>query len=69
MPMIPKLTIRKYGGDDSCSYAVFAIGNRVPIVTGCTRAEARSHKATLEAMYAERARRGGSPSTAFEAGR
>jgi hypothetical protein len=53
--MTPKLTVRKHNGDDSLSYAVFAVGNRVPIVTGLSRREAYSHKA----RYAERAAKRG----------
>lgn len=60
-PPKPKLVIRKYRGDDTHSWAVFAVGNPTPVVTGCTRDEARSHKVTLESMYASRC-----PSQAFE---
>jgi hypothetical protein len=53
---VRRLTIRKHGGDDACSWAVFVKGDLTPIVTGCSRAEARSHKESLEQMYEERAR-------------
>jgi hypothetical protein len=54
---VRKLTVRKHGGDDAYSWAVFIKGNPTPIVTGCSRAEARSHKASLEQMYEERTAR------------
>ena len=50
----PKLSCRKYGGDDIYSWAVFRSDSPVPIVTGCSRSEARSHMASIAQMYKER---------------
>jgi len=55
-----KYTIRKFNGDDSYSYAVFKsndikglkgiimYGQATPIVSGCSRNEAKSYKTQLE---------------------
>jgi hypothetical protein len=56
-----KLTIRKYDGDDCYSWAVFRkndipkghrgpvfYGEATPIVSGCSRGEARYHKDLIE---------------------
>ena len=56
-----KFTVKKFNGDDIYSWAVFRAedvknipspvmyGQATPIVAGCGRAEADSHKKTLEA--------------------
>ena len=58
-----KLTIKRYNGDDSYSYAVFRYadvkgkgpvifyGEAQPIVSGCSRKEAQSYKKGLEKKY------------------
>lgn len=58
MPRIKvrKLTVRKHNGDDAYSYAVFEKGNPTPIVTGCSRADAKYHKSDIERMWEERER-------------
>jgi hypothetical protein len=50
---VRKLVARKHNGDDAYSWAVFEKGNPTPIVSGCSRSEARYHKSQLEQMYAE----------------
>lgn len=52
--LMPKLSIRKYGGDDPYSWAVFRSDSPTPIVSGCSRAEAQSHKKEIQRMYEER---------------
>ncbi len=49
-----KLTMRKWMGDDAYSWAVFQAGSPRPIVSGCSRPEARSHMQSLAAMFKER---------------
>jgi len=49
----PRITARKYEGDDSHSWAVFIDG--VPMVTGLHRAEVPYHKRQAERILAERA--------------
>jgi hypothetical protein len=51
---VRKLTMRKHNGSDAYSWAVFEKGNPTPIVTGCSRGEARTEKANLEQQYAEK---------------
>lgn len=46
----PKITMRKWNGDDSYSWAVFRSDQRWPLVTGCERREARYHKKQIEDM-------------------
>ena len=58
------LTIRKYNGDDAYSWAVFKkkdirgikgvifYGQATPLVSGCSRTEAKYHKDKLEEKYA-----------------
>jgi hypothetical protein len=53
----PEVYIRKYGGNDSLSWAVFARGNPTPIVTGLSRREAQYEKTKVKLMLAERANR------------
>ena len=53
---VPKVTTRKWGGDDLYSWAVLADGR--PIVTGLSKTEAAYHKAKVVEMYRERADRG-----------
>jgi hypothetical protein len=48
------LTMRKWMGDDAYSWAVFQVGAATPIVSGCSRSEARSHMQTITALYKER---------------
>lgn len=48
--MKTKIRMRKFGGDDRFSWAVFA--NGVPVVTGLTRAEASYHRRHITEMYA-----------------
>lgn len=48
----PRITARKYMGDDAYSWAVFADGR--PVVTGLSRPEVAYHKRQVAAMYAER---------------
>lgn len=56
----PKLYIRKWGGDDLYSWAVFRSDHPTPVVTGCSRTEARSHMESIRQLMEERAsRRGG----------
>lgn len=50
------LSIRKWMGDDAYSWAVFRRDSPVPIVSGCSRAEAKSHMQTIKALYEERGR-------------
>lgn len=52
--MSESLTTRKYGGDDAYSWAVFSKLHPEPLVTGCTRSDARYHKARLVEIYRER---------------
>lgn len=59
--MKTKYTIKKYMGDDSYSWAVFRAGDVKgmrspicdpfirPVVSGCSRSEAKYHKQQLEA--------------------
>lgn len=57
MPARQDVYIRKYGGNDSLSWAVFKRGNPTPIVSGLGRAEAEGHKRQIKAMFAEKAAR------------
>ena len=50
----PKVTTRKWGGDDAYSWAVFVEGQTKPVVSGLGREEARSHKGTVEKLLRER---------------
>lgn len=50
MSKSPKITIRKYMGDDLYSWAVFMDGR--PVYTGCGRREAQHLRDTLKAKYA-----------------
>lgn len=52
-----ELVVRKHNGDDMYSWAVFQPGNPKPLVSGCSRAEAQSHKRTLTKVLAERQNR------------
>jgi hypothetical protein len=54
MKLSESLFTRKYEGDDLYSWAVFAKGHSEPLVTGCSRADARYHKRRLEEMYRQR---------------
>lgn len=45
-----KVTARKYGGDDAYSWAVFRSDQRLPVVTGLSRAEVPYHKRQVEAI-------------------
>ena len=53
-PRLPRVTTRKWGGDDTHSWAVFIEGMRLPVETGLTRTEARYAKQTHERLLAER---------------
>lgn len=49
-----KVTIRKYKGDDSCSWAVFRSDRVTPIYTGCSRREAEYFKRVTEKEIKEK---------------
>lgn len=51
--------IKKYGGDDLHSWAVFLRGTPQPVVTGCSRMEALYHKKELEKLRIRREREQG----------
>jgi hypothetical protein len=50
---MPQLKVRRIVGKHSGGdlWAVFIKGNPTPVVTGCSQAEARSHKEILELRY------------------
>ena len=50
----PKVTTRKWMGDDAYSWAVFRSDRAVPVVSGLSRAEAVYHKRQVQAMIRER---------------
>jgi hypothetical protein len=43
--------IRKFGGDDSHSWAVFDVRGGRPAVTGCTKREAEYHRDALDKKF------------------
>ena len=47
----PKVTIQKFGGDDSLSWAVFVNGVVVTGLTGLNRREAIYYKAQVKAIH------------------
>jgi hypothetical protein len=55
----PRITARKYGGDDAYSWAVFIDGS--PMVTGLTRREVPYHKKQAAEILARRASMEASP--------
>ena len=55
MAMKKLYTIKKYGGDDSYSWAVFRKGCSTPVCTGCMKREAQYHAKQLEKSAAEKA--------------
>lgn len=50
----PKITARKYGGDDAYSWAVFIEGQSRPFVTGLTRSEVAYYKSEAAKIVAAR---------------
>jgi hypothetical protein len=48
-----KISIRKWGGDDKYSWAVFVEGRTEPVVAGLTRDEAQYHKKVIAAQLAD----------------
>lgn len=50
--MKPKITMRKYNGDDAYSWAVFVNGQ--PVITGLTQSEARYHKGQIAKIWEEK---------------
>ncbi len=50
--MKPKVTTRKYMGDDAYSWAVFVNGR--PVVTGLSKTEAAYHKKQVAEIYDKR---------------
>ena len=46
----PKITARKYGGDDAGSWAVFVEGQSYPVVAGLTRSEVPYYKRQIEKL-------------------
>lgn len=49
--MKPKITVRKYNGDDCYSWAVFRDGR--PVFTGLSRDQARYYRKQAEKGYSE----------------
>jgi len=43
-----KVTIRKYGGDDSCSWAVFVDGQSEPVVSGLNQNMAKWYRKQIK---------------------
>jgi len=46
----PKITARKYGGDDKDSWAVFVEGQSNPVVAGLNRSEVPYYKKQVEKL-------------------
>ena len=55
--MKKRIQVRKFGGDDLLSWAVFVDG--LPVVTGLSRTEASYHRGIIEKLLIERAEKGG----------
>ena len=53
----PQVYIRKYGGNDELSWAVFIRGNATPIITGLSRREAQHERTLAKLRLAEKANR------------
>jgi len=54
--MKKRIQVRKFGGDDLLSWAVFVDG--LPVVTGLSRTEASYHRGIIEKLLIERAEKG-----------
>jgi hypothetical protein len=50
-----KVTTRKYGGDDACSWAVFVDGRVVAGLTGLNRSQASYYKTQVRERLAREA--------------
>lgn len=56
IPKAPRVTYRKYRGNDSHSWAVFIEGRPGPVESGLTRTEAQYAKLAHQRRLAERGR-------------
>lgn len=56
IPKAPRVSIRKYRGNDSGSWAVFIEGHPTPVESGLTRIEALAQKLVHQRRLAERGR-------------
>ena len=53
----PKITARKYGGDDKGSWAIFVTGQSYPVVEGLNRSEVPYYKKQVEKLLEKKGER------------
>lgn len=50
MPKKPKITARKYGGDDKASWGIFVGTQSYPVIAGLTKSEIPYYKKQVEKL-------------------